>query len=72
MSALLARHSKKTVYQRGRVACRQCAVPIYLYKLKILPDEFSLRCQKCGDRGFYLKRAIAIQEMPERRRKPRP
>ena len=71
MSALLAQRPKKTLYQRGVVACLKCAAPIYIYKLKTLPDEFSVQCTRCHDRGIYLKRAITIEEVPERRRKPR-
>jgi hypothetical protein len=70
MSVLLGQRPKKT-YQRGVVACTKCAAPIYVYKLKTLPDEFSVRCPHCGGRGIYLKRAIAIEEAPERRKKPR-
>jgi len=62
---------KKAVYQRGVVACRKCAALIQVRRYATLPDEFSVHCQNCGDRGIYLKRAIAIQEMPERRKKPR-
>jgi len=57
--------------QRGAIACEKCAAPIYVYKPKTLPDEFSVRCAHCGGRGIYLKRAIAIEEAPERRKKPR-
>jgi hypothetical protein len=70
MAKLLTTRQKR-FYQRGVVACQKCAAPIYVYKLNALPDEFSLRCNKCGARGFYLKRAIAIEELPERRKKPR-
>jgi hypothetical protein len=70
MSGLLAQRPKKT-YQRGAIACEKCAAPIYVYKLKTLPDEFFVRCPHCGGRGIYLKRAIAIEETPERRKKPR-
>jgi hypothetical protein len=70
MSVLLAQRPKKT-YQRGAVACEKCAAPIYVYKFKALPDEFSVRCPHCAERGIYLKRAIAIEEVPERRKKPR-
>ena len=61
----------KSVYLRGAVTCRRCEAPLYVYKLDSLPEEFSVRCGKCGDRGFYAKRALSVQEMPERRRKPR-
>ena len=71
MSALLAQRQKKTFYQRGTIACQKCAAPINVYRLKKLPEEFSLRCPKCGDRGFYSRGGIAIDELPERRRKPR-
>jgi len=62
---------KKTVYQRGVVACRKCGAPIHFYKLAVLAEEFSVRCEHCGDRGVYAKRGIGIEEFPERRRKPR-
>jgi predicted Zn finger-like uncharacterized protein len=47
MSVLLAQRPKKT-YQRGAIACDKCAAPIYVYKLKTLPDEFSVRCPHCA------------------------
>jgi DNA-directed RNA polymerase subunit RPC12/RpoP len=53
------------------VKCRRCAAPIPVSKLVALADEISLRCPKCGDRGFYAKRAIVVEELPERRRNPR-
>ncbi|HEY4969448.1 MAG TPA: MJ0042-type zinc finger domain-containing protein [Steroidobacteraceae bacterium] len=59
------------MYERGVVACEKCATPIYVYKYKSLPEEFSVRCSHCGGRGMYKKRAIAIESMPERRKKPR-
>ena len=71
MSLLQVQRAKKTTYQRGVVACRKCAAPIYIYRLKALPDEFSVTCAKCGNRGIYLKSEISFQELPERRRKPR-
>ena len=71
MSTIFAQRPKKINYQRGMITCQKCAAPIYIYKLKTLPDEFSLRCLKCGDRGFYLKRAVTFEELPERRKKPR-
>jgi len=70
MAALLAARQKK-VYRRGQVICRKCASPIYVYEFSTLPDEFSVRCPHCGDRDFYLKRAVTIQDLPERRKKPR-
>ena len=70
MAVLLAQRPKKT-YHRGELACRKCATPIYVHKLSALPEEFSVRCPKCGDRGIYMKRAVAVHELPERRKKPR-
>ena len=70
MSVLQIQRQKKT-YQRGAIACAKCAAPIYIYKLKTLADEFSVRCPHCGERGIYLKRAIAIEEARERRKQPR-
>ncbi len=71
MSALLAHRPKKALFLRGVVTCRKCASPVYVYKVNTLPDEFSVRCAKCGDRGMHNKREVAVQELPERRRKPR-
>lgn len=59
-------------YQRGVVPCSKCGSPIHIHKLHTLPDEFSVSCSKCGNRGHYAKRAIGIEVMPERRKKPRP
>jgi hypothetical protein len=30
-----------------------------------------VHCHKCHHRGFYSKRAIEIEALPERRKKPR-
>ena len=43
------------------IACEKCAKPIYVYKYKSLPEEFSVRCSHCSGRGMYKKRAIAIE-----------
>jgi len=62
---------KKPVYHRGTVTCRKCGTAIFVYRVTAVRDEFSVRCLRCGDRGVYLKREMTIQELPERRRKPR-
>jgi len=62
---------RKPGYQRGVVACRKCGAPIPVQNFSALPDEFSVRCPSCGERAFYAKRAVAIQDLPERRKKPR-
>jgi len=62
---------KKSVYQCGVVACRNCARPIYFHRLQALAEEFSVRCPRCGQRGHYAKREIGIEDLPERRKKPR-
>ncbi len=69
MAALQAQ--RRRVYQRAIIACRKCATPIPLHKLNALTDEFSVRCPGCGDRGIYAKRAVTIEDLPERRKKPR-
>jgi len=61
----------KTAYQRGVVACRKCGTLIPVQNFSALPDEFSVRCPGCSDRAFYAKPTVAIQELPERRKKPR-
>ena len=60
MAVLQRQPARKSVYERGVVACEKCATPIYVYKYKSLPEEFSVRCSHCGGRGMYKKRAIAI------------
>ncbi|HEY1472642.1 MAG TPA: hypothetical protein VGF53_01005 [Pseudolabrys sp.] len=71
MATLQIHRLRKGVYRRGMIACRKCAAPIYIYKLNAMPDEFSVQCPKCRDRGIYFKHTIVLQELPERRRKPR-
>jgi len=71
MATTLAQRSRKATYQRGLIACRKCSAPIYIYRLQALPGEFSVQCPKCKDRSIYVKGAIALEELPERRRKPR-
>jgi len=61
---------RKTGYQRGVVACRKCKALIPVQKPNTLPDEFSVRCPSCGDRAFYAKRAVAIEDLPDWRKKP--
>ena len=62
---------RRAVYFRGTVACQACAKPIHIYKLTALAEEFSVRCPACGTRGFHAKRAVTVEQLPERRRKPR-
>jgi DNA-directed RNA polymerase subunit RPC12/RpoP len=69
--ALQLQRARKSVYQRGTVACRKCGKPIRVFKLAALADEFSVRCSACGERGLYKRRAVIIDELPERRKKPR-
>jgi DNA-directed RNA polymerase subunit RPC12/RpoP len=71
MSVQRFRLPPKAVFQRGVVACRKCSALIPVQKFSTLPDEFSVRCPNCGDRAFYAKRAITIQDLPDRRKKPR-
>ncbi len=69
MSALAYR--PKRTYRRGKIACRKCGAPIYIHKLAALPEEFSVQCSKCHSRSLYPSRAMTLEELPERRRKPR-
>jgi DNA-directed RNA polymerase subunit RPC12/RpoP len=71
MSVLQAQRPKKSMYQRGVVICGKCAARIPVQKLTALADEFTVRCPNCGSRDFYTRRAVIIEEMPERRKKPR-
>jgi len=71
MYAASAERNKRAVYPRGTVGCIKCGHAIHIYKIAGLADEMSLRCAHCGTRAFYDKRVMTIEEMPERRRKPR-
>ena len=71
MAILQVERPTKLTYERGVLACVKCAAPIYVHKLKKLPDEFSVRCPRCGDRGIYAKRALTVENLRERRKKPR-
>jgi predicted Zn finger-like uncharacterized protein len=71
MSTAVKLRGKDEVYQRGVIACSKCGTMIPVTKQSTVADEFSVRCPSCGHRDFYLKRAIVIEEVPERRKKPR-
>ena len=62
---------KKPVYQRGLVACARCSAPVPIFRLNALAEEFSVHCNGCGHRSIYAKRALCVEELPERRRKLR-
>jgi ribosomal protein S14 len=62
---------KRGFYVRGTIGCARCGHPIHIYKVAGLSDEFSLRCSHCGARGFYARHTLLIEQMPERRRRPR-
>ena len=62
---------RRAVYPRGSIACHACGAAIHVYQLTALPDEFSLPCPACGARDLYSARVMTIEQMPERRRKPR-
>jgi DNA-directed RNA polymerase subunit RPC12/RpoP len=62
---------KGAMYERGVLDCVKCSSPIHIFKINTIADEFSARCKKCGHRGVYLKRALSVELLPERRKKPR-
>jgi len=59
------------MYRRGVVACQKCEAPIYVHKFAALPDEISLSCARCGARGIYSRRALHVEDVPERRKTKR-
>jgi hypothetical protein len=69
--AVLIQRKIRAVYNRGVISCEKCAAPIHIYRLNALGEEFSVQCGKCGYRGVYSKRALKIEDLPERRKKPR-
>lgn len=62
---------RKATYARGVVACAKCREVTPVYRVEAVSDEFSVRCSRCGHRGFYRKSEIGIQQLPERRSKKR-
>ena len=62
---------RRAVYLRGTIGCTRCGNAIHVYKVARLASEFSLRCPHCATRGFYDKRALMVEQLPERRRRPR-
>lgn len=71
MSTPVKLRGKGAVYQCGVIACGKCGTTIPVAKQSTVADEFSVRCPSCGHRDFYLKRAIVIEKVPERRKRPR-
>ncbi|EJW13510.1 hypothetical protein A33M_3494 [Rhodovulum sp. PH10] len=61
----------RSTFLRGIVRCPRCGGEIPFHKVEAVADEFSLGCGACGHRGFFRKSEIAVQQMPERRRRPR-
>ena len=61
----------RSSYHRGVVLCRHCAAPMYVYRLKPLADEFSVRCPRCGKRAIYTKHAVNVERAHDRRRAAR-
>ena len=68
--AVLIHPKSRGVYHRGVVVCEKCAAPVHIFRLNALADEFSAQCGKCGYRGVYFKRALKIEDLPERGKKP--
>lgn len=71
MALLKKKPATKQTYERGVLSCTKCAAPVYVYKLKNLPEEFSVRCSRCGERGMYAKSTLTVESLRERRKKPR-
>ncbi|MDC7787917.1 hypothetical protein PQJ75_29085 [Rhodoplanes sp. TEM] len=63
--------SGKSTWARGVVACGKCGTANTVQRFEAIVDEFSVRCSRCGHRGFYRKNEIGVQQMAERRQKPR-
>jgi hypothetical protein len=63
--------TRKATYARGMVDCGKCQKTTPVYRVEAVSDEFSVRCSHCGNRGFFRKNDIGIQQLPERRAKKR-
>jgi DNA-directed RNA polymerase subunit RPC12/RpoP len=47
------------------VKCHRCLHPVPLATTERLPHEFSVRCDNCGRRGFYLASEIQRAEVDQ-------
>lgn len=53
--------------ERGVVECEKCDTPIYVDHPNNVSIEFSVPCPRCGHRGIYFKRMIAMDVATNRR-----
>ena len=44
------------------VTCKKCAASINIAKFSTLPNEFSVKCERCGYRFVYSKAVLDVQE----------
>jgi ribosomal protein S27AE len=44
---------------------------MYVYRVKSLADEFSVRCPRCGKRAIYAKHAVEVEGVRNRRQTAR-
>lgn len=67
----LPQKPSKSTYDRGVVSCVHCAALMYVYRVKPLADEFSVRCPRCGKRAIYAKHAVEVEGVRNRRQTAR-
>jgi endogenous inhibitor of DNA gyrase (YacG/DUF329 family) len=66
------KNTRRGTFSRGTVRCPTCAAVIPLRKADDVDEEFSARCPHCGRRSFHHRCDMAIEQLIDRRKKPRP
>jgi endogenous inhibitor of DNA gyrase (YacG/DUF329 family) len=66
------KNTRRGTFTRGTVQCPSCRAAIFLRNPERVDEEFSARCPHCGKRSFHNRRDIKIEQLVDRRKKPRP
>ena len=53
----------QSTFQRGIVSCQKCLAPIHVFRPSGIANEFSARCNKCGNRGLFHKHSLKIDAL---------
>jgi uncharacterized paraquat-inducible protein A len=66
------KNTRRGTFSRGTVQCPACRAAIHLRNPEQVDQEFSARCTRCGRRSFHNRSDMAIEQLVDRRKKPRP
>jgi DNA-directed RNA polymerase subunit RPC12/RpoP len=66
------KNTRRGTFTRGTVLCPTCKAAIHLRHPERVDEEFSARCPGCGRRSFHHRRDMTIEQLVDRRKKPRP